>query len=390
MPELATALLSATALPDAATAPDWIMLMPAGRVGTVDGRGPYEVDAAKIAAASLAASGGRLPIDENHATDLSAPRGGPSPARGWVVELEARGDGLWGRVEWTAEGRRLVEGRAYRHISPVITHDAKGHVGRLLRAALTNAPNMRGMVALNQEIFMDLMMKLRKALGLADDAGEDAIIAAVDKLRGGTATQAAIGQVATAIGLGADATPEAIIAGAARLRADAGTAALQAALGPIAEAAGLERTSTAAEVRQAVETLAGKAGAGTKAIASLQAELSSVTSGLETLKEATARDRATAFVEGSIRAGKVGVKPLRDHYITRHMADPEGVEKEIAAFAILGPGQRIEVVPPAGRDGEVSLNAAQREAARLTGEDPAKIAETVKAERAEREQESFA
>lgn len=55
---------------------------------TVDGRGPYRAEKlSEIAAASVkAVVGGRLPIDENHSIDVAAPKGGPSPARGWITD----------------------------------------------------------------------------------------------------------------------------------------------------------------------------------------------------------------------------------------------------------------------------------------------------------------
>lgn len=46
--------------------------------------------------ASMAA--GKLPVDECHATDKAAPDGRQAPARGWIVQMEVRADGLWGRV----------------------------------------------------------------------------------------------------------------------------------------------------------------------------------------------------------------------------------------------------------------------------------------------------
>src|ERR1044072_7406747 len=76
-------------------APEWINLLPAGVITTQDGRGPYTVsDMAALASQSLQAAGGKLPVDENHATDFAAPSGHPSPARGWIVELQARADGV--------------------------------------------------------------------------------------------------------------------------------------------------------------------------------------------------------------------------------------------------------------------------------------------------------
>ena len=77
-------------------APAWVHLLPAGEIETIDRRGPYRIaDAEKLIAAGFAATP-RLPIDENHATDLAAPKGQPAPARGWITAMEAREDGIWG------------------------------------------------------------------------------------------------------------------------------------------------------------------------------------------------------------------------------------------------------------------------------------------------------
>ena len=133
--------------------PSWVHLLPAGEIHTVDGRGPYRLQAPEeIAAKSLAAIGGRMPIDEDHATDLAAPNGLPAPARGWIKSLEARSDGIWGEVEWTEAGKALVAGRAYRCISPVITHTKDNRVTAILRASLVNTPNLRGLTALHQQL----------------------------------------------------------------------------------------------------------------------------------------------------------------------------------------------------------------------------------------------
>jgi hypothetical protein len=83
-----------------------------------------------------------------HSTDLAAPSGQPSPAVGWIVELQPRKDGIWGRVEWTEEGAKLISSRAYRGISPALQTDKEDNVVRLLRAALTNAPNLPQLVGI--------------------------------------------------------------------------------------------------------------------------------------------------------------------------------------------------------------------------------------------------
>lgn len=130
--------------------PEWVHLIPAGEVTTRDGRGPYRVlNMAALAASSLAAANGKLLLDENHAADLAAMTGQPTPARGWIVDLQARSDGMWGRVEWTSEGRRRMADREYRGVSPVISHLADGTITGLLRASLVNQPNFVGLTSLH-------------------------------------------------------------------------------------------------------------------------------------------------------------------------------------------------------------------------------------------------
>lgn len=349
-------LCAALSLPEDGEAPEWVHLLPAGQILTGDGRGPYRVaDASGLVTTSLQ-EGDRLPIDENHATDLAAPKGQPAPARGWIVELQARSDGVWGRVEWTDEGRRLVEGRAYRGISPVIQHMKNGEVTAILRASLVNRPNLRGLTALHSQTSretpnMTLIEKLLEALGLDAGTTEDQLIARV------TAMHA---------------------------EADTGSTALQAAITPIARAIGLEEDADAAAVLAGVEALkAADKGAGddTSAVTALQAELADVTTRLNTLSESTRREKAEAFVDAEIRRGRVGLKPVRDRYVTMHMSDPDGAQTLINAMPVLGAGGSIVPATPPAKDGEIALQAEQATVARMLGINPKDYAETLKAER---------
>lgn len=185
------------------TPPEWLHLLPAGTFRGADGRGPYTVkNAQKLIEASMA--GGPLVLDENHATDHALKDGKPAPAQGWIVELQARADGIWGRVEWTPSGIALMASKAYRGISPVFIHARTGgEVYSLLRAALTNAPNLPQLSTLHsQEPEMDLS-KLRGALGLPDDADEAAILAAVtaaaQSRQSATALQSQLDTMATTV-----------------------------------------------------------------------------------------------------------------------------------------------------------------------------------------------
>lgn len=335
MPDsLPLALCAAQPIPDGGP-PAAIHLLPAGVIRTVDGRGPYRVPDPAALAGSL--SGERLPIDENHATDLAAPHGGPSPARGWIVGLEARQDGIWGRVEWTEAGKALVADRAYRGISPVIVHDAAGNVTGILRASLINTPNLRGLTALHSSELQTMdLADLRKALGLPDTADGPACLAAIGKLTGAAA------------------------------------GAQSALLAPIAKAAGLAATADGAAVLQAVTALADPAKMVPAAqVAALQTQFTA-------LQTQVLRDKAEAFVDGAVKAGRVGLKPLRDHYIARHMADAAAVEKEIGAMPVLQGRTPASAAPPAApldKDGKPALPALDENEAKimaLLGVDPEK------------------
>ncbi|KQO53052.1 phage protease [Methylobacterium sp. Leaf85] len=183
---LSTALCAAMPIPgEGGAAPAaWIHLLPAGQITTVDGRGPYRVEDMQGVIRLSMHGGARLPIDENHATDFAAPRGDPAPARGWIIALQARRDGLWGQVEWTDEGRRLVADRAYRHISPAILYRKDGTIMGVLRASLVNRPNLIGLTALHQqESQMDLLTQLKSLLGLPDDADAASVLAEIGNLK---------------------------------------------------------------------------------------------------------------------------------------------------------------------------------------------------------------
>ncbi len=176
--------------------PQWVMLIPAGEFSGRDGRGPFRLaNAARVIAATeaLGLTAG-VPIDYDHATDFAAPKGRPAPAAGWIRKLEARDGALWGRVDWTPHGAKAITSREYRYISPVFQYSPDGAVTRLLRAGLTNNPNLY-LTAISARAAavaaprpegsntMDtLLQQLCEMLGLDDDASPDEVLAAVRAL----------------------------------------------------------------------------------------------------------------------------------------------------------------------------------------------------------------
>ncbi|UWQ92991.1 phage protease [Rhodobacteraceae bacterium M382] len=319
--------LSVTA--DTQAVPEWIHLLPSkgGQVHTGDSRGPYIVGDAKTLIAASLHSGGRLPIDECHSTDLAAPKGLPAPARGWITELQARDDGVWGKVEWTDAGRDLVATRAYRGISPVINHPKKGSktIIAIARASLVNTPNLQGLTTLHQEnTDMTFRTDVAGWLGLGSDASDDDIQAKITGLQGDgdvTALQSQIGEIGIALGVrdGGD-----VLAAAKAASSNTGTD-------------GEVVTALQAEVTE------------------LTTQNASLNGKLDGIMTERAQDKAVAFVDGEIERGRVIPKSMRDHYVTRHQKEPDAVEKEIRAMPCLG-GSVLSSDPP---ETTTSLNSQE-------------------------------
>lgn len=320
-------------------APEWVHLVPAGTFKGADGRGPYRVaDGAAVIRDSMATGAGRLPIDENHAIDLKAPKGEASPARGWIVELQERDTGIWGRVEWTEDGRRMVAAKEYRGISPAISRKADGEIVAVLRASLTNTPNLNQLTTLHSRSpEMDFAAQLRQALGLGVTAPEADVLAAV------TAHKTAVDTHATQ-------------------------------LAAIRKAGGMAETVTADGI---VTELQARRASDDTVVTQLRSTAVDLQNQLNTLKNDTAKKEATAFVDAAIKAGKASLVPLRDYYIDRHMKDPAGVEKEVGAMVSLHAGRTI--VPPRDpKAGEVVLSPEDERACELMGLDPKAFAEMAK------------
>jgi phage I-like protein len=198
----------AIALPASAdaVAPSSIHLIPAGAFVGRDGRGPYVLDADAVLTA-FGEAGAALPLDYEHQSMHTLENGQPAPAAGWLVALEAREDGIWGKVDWTARGAAFVSAHEYKYVSPVFDYlpdaanSAGGRVFRLAGAALTNSPNLH-LTALNRrEAFSthpqgdfavaipeDILNSLRYALNLPALATIEDLKAELDKLQALLAT----------------------------------------------------------------------------------------------------------------------------------------------------------------------------------------------------------
>lgn len=124
--------------------PDWLRLLPLGRVNLVDGRPPFEVDPESLGAMvkAFGERGTDLVIDYEH----QSLKGGQAPAAGWIKDLEVREDGLWAKVEWTEQAGEYLKRREYRYFSPVLRIDPETRRPQeLLNVALTNTPAIQGL-----------------------------------------------------------------------------------------------------------------------------------------------------------------------------------------------------------------------------------------------------
>ncbi|TVR12152.1 MAG: hypothetical protein EA385_00110 [Salinarimonadaceae bacterium] len=302
--------------------PEWIHLMPAGEFRTSDKRGPFRLgDAMAVIAASLAA-GGMLAIDQDHATDLAAKRGEAAPARGWIVELDARADGVWGRVEWTETGRALLSDRAYRGISPVFTHSAGGDVRQILRAALTNDPALPQLTTLmHRDDDMDWKKELAALLGMKADASDEDVMAAVKRT-----AKAAADEKATA----------------ARIAKAAG----------LDEALDADGLVTALASRQAQSTDVDK----------LRGTVSDLTIEIASLKAVGSKAEAERVVDAEIVAGKP-IKAQRDVWVQLMASDPDKAKAALAAL----PSIKGDALVREQDKGSGGLTAEERKVCALVG-----------------------
>jgi phage I-like protein len=147
---------------------------------------------------NAAASKTDFPIDYNHASLDARKTGAAAPAAGWVdhASLEARPDGLYGRVQWNAAAVNHLTEREFRYTSPVFTFNPK--TGKTLAykgSGLTHYPNLGDLtpVANEQEDnpMDEIIEEIREALNLPTASNAAEIKIELDKLFSRVGTLAA-------------------------------------------------------------------------------------------------------------------------------------------------------------------------------------------------------
>ena len=155
----------------------------------------------KKLADKLNASGREILVDRDHASSKPGLDRDTS-AQGWASEFEVReGQGLFGKVRWSDLGKKLVENRVFRWLSPVFKLGSDKKPVDMNAIALTNTPSqMLIKPVLNQaadeesienkemvegkemdiEEIKKIVRDVLKEAGLAID-GKDAVVEAVKR-----------------------------------------------------------------------------------------------------------------------------------------------------------------------------------------------------------------
>ena len=119
-------------------------------IGTVIGTGPNgEPVEQNLTEQSLMALAQKhkdeeILVDQDHESEI----GGKTEAKGWLSGLKfIPGLGLFGKIKWTDIGRKLIENRVFRWLSPswYLNKDTKEPVN-ITSVALTNKPSQAGRI----------------------------------------------------------------------------------------------------------------------------------------------------------------------------------------------------------------------------------------------------
>lgn len=171
----------------------WIHLAPIGKWPQWDDEGNKVIQDVSIKTIEnmMAAFDNPVLVDCDHTSE----EGGSTKAMAWITQLaHEEGVGLRGKMEFTEDGAKLVSNGEYRYVSPVWIIDNDGCPTRLVSVALTNRPNLPvRAIGNSQKTVVNnnnakegnkiMLTKLIELLGLASEATEEEIVAAVTSLK---------------------------------------------------------------------------------------------------------------------------------------------------------------------------------------------------------------
>lgn len=335
------------ALNAAGTAPEWIEVLPAGPdIKGEDGRAWRMSDPARVVKDSQS----RLPLvlDYEHASEIVAPKGGEAPAAGWIKALDVRDGAIWAQVEWTPRAANMVAQREYRFVSPVFrfSRDSK-EIASLDSVGLVNRPNLKMTALCREGQFHE-----GQGVGDTDDADDDTPTATKDSTTMDKTKRIAL---CRDLGLADEAGDDAIISAVATLKADKAQALNRA------ETPALDKFVPRADF----DALKAKADAAEQALNRIQGEK------LEA--------EITALVDDAVKAGKVAPASKEFYLAMCRKGGTDEFKKFVASAPVLTGVSQIADKQPGNADG--SLTDDEKAACRAMGlsEDDYKKAKGTKA-----------
>ncbi len=169
-------------------APEKVKLLPLGHVKSQKGDFDVDEESFRLMKETFQERGIDIVIDYEHQTlkDVQAPAGG------WIKDLSIEDGAIVAKVEWTPQGKKYLENKEYRYLSPVVlVRKSDGKAIVLHSAALTNTPAIDGMFPIINSIklddyeggnSMDILKQLAALLGLGEDATEEQVVEALKAL----------------------------------------------------------------------------------------------------------------------------------------------------------------------------------------------------------------
>lgn len=288
---------------------EWIRIVPLGRVELRDSRKPFDVTPAdlKTIIEKFQADNIHLVVDYQH----QSLGDGEAPAAGWIQDLEARADGLYSRVKWTAKALKQIQAGEFRYYSPVIKLTRPM---ALMHAALTNTPALKG-AALSPLLAAKYGGEVEAEISILMENSQTATSAPQQQEE----ATAMLNQLIAKFGLNPKATEAEVLALVESREKEAVALKAQAAALPeIALGLGLKAEAPVAEIKGVI--LALKQGA--DQWPALQAEVAA-------LKVANIQGKAEAAVNEALKAGKI--QPFQRDWAVKYASeDPTG----FAAFVL--------------------------------------------------------
>lgn len=168
-----------------------VLVVPKGEFFGSDSEGnavPETIDDEVIAGLESKLDGKELLVDKDHSS-MKVGQDRDTSAMGWMHSFKKKADGLWAKISWTDIGKKLIENRVFRFLSPsFILKDTKPT--EMLNVGLTNQPAFKEAAApiinhtptedFEQEKKEDILtMNKEELMKLIDEA----VAAAVEKMK---------------------------------------------------------------------------------------------------------------------------------------------------------------------------------------------------------------